>query len=328
MFKKILFITGHRKSGTTMFANLFDGHKDFLVYPSDVCLLYAYYPFFIKSNLSFKKKRERILHIISKDLGSVCKEHDISNKFDLKKMLNLIRKNINIRNINSIKNLLEIVFKSYEKSLKFKTNYKYFVIKETSLDIFFNKIFSKKDKVKFLHLIRDPRDNYASLKSGAKNYYNKLGESEKKLLFSMINRCKLDYSFIDINKDIYGKKNYKHIKFEDLTKKSKKTMVEICNFLKVKFNKQLLFPSILGTKTKGNNYDGEDFFKISSKNVNRWRERINESEAKIIEFYFKDELKKYKYKISNSNIKKNIRAITDFYEWTNYNFFYHDSFKN
>ena len=25
---EILFITGHRKSGTTMFANLFDGHED------------------------------------------------------------------------------------------------------------------------------------------------------------------------------------------------------------------------------------------------------------------------------------------------------------
>ena len=46
MFKNLLFITGHRKSGTTMFANLFDGHKDFLVYPSDLCLLYAYYPFY------------------------------------------------------------------------------------------------------------------------------------------------------------------------------------------------------------------------------------------------------------------------------------------
>ena len=31
---KILFLTGHRKSGTSMLHNLFDGHEDFLVYPN------------------------------------------------------------------------------------------------------------------------------------------------------------------------------------------------------------------------------------------------------------------------------------------------------
>ena len=66
MYKKILFLTGHRKSGTTMFSNLFDGHEDFLVYPSDICLLYAYYPFFIKSKMSLKKKKDRIFKNIIK----------------------------------------------------------------------------------------------------------------------------------------------------------------------------------------------------------------------------------------------------------------------
>ena len=61
-------------------------------------------------------------------------------------------------------------------------------------------------KGKVLHIIRDPRDNYASLKSGAKNYYNKLGESEKKLLFNenheVINASKpLDLS---ITKNVFS----------------------------------------------------------------------------------------------------------------------------
>lgn len=327
MFKNLLFITGHRKSGTTMFANLFDGHKDFLVYPSDLCLLYAYYPFFIKSKKSFKLKKKRILHILSKDLGNVVRSHKISNIFNLKKMLKIVDKKINNRNINSIKSIIKIVLKSYEQSLKFKKKYKYFVIKETSQDIFFNKLFSKNDKIKFLHLIRDPRDNYASLKSGAKKYYKFLGEDESRLLFSLINRAKLDFRFIEINKKVFGKKNYREIKFENLTKNPKKTMLKISRFLNVKFENTLLFPSILGQRTKGNNYSGENFYDISTKNVNRWKERINDSEAKIIEFYFEREMKKYKYKISTKKIEKNISAITNFYEWTNYNYFFYDSFK-
>ena len=91
--------------------------------------------------------------------------------------------------------------------------------------------------------------------------------------------------------------------------------------------KILYFSSILGQRTKGNNYSGENFYDISTKNVNRWKERINDSEAKIIEFYFEREMKKYKYKISTKKIEKNISAITNFYEWTNYNYFFYDSFK-
>ena len=137
MFKKLLFITGHRKSGTTMFANLFDGHKDFLVYPSDICLLYAYYPYFIKQKFSFKIKKDRILHILKKDLSSVINEHNLKNIFNLSKMIELVEKKLNKKNINNIRKILNIVFTSYEDSLIDKKKYKYFVVKETSADIFF-----------------------------------------------------------------------------------------------------------------------------------------------------------------------------------------------
>ena len=32
---KIIFICGHRKCSTTTFGNLFDNHKDLVVYPTD-----------------------------------------------------------------------------------------------------------------------------------------------------------------------------------------------------------------------------------------------------------------------------------------------------
>lgn len=311
-----------------MFANLFDGHKDFLVYPSDICLLYAYYPYFLKQKFSFKMKKTRILHILKKDLSSVINEHNLKNIFNLSKMIELVGKKLNKKNINNIRKILNIVFTSYEDSLIDKKKYKYFVVKETSADIFFNKIFTKKDGIKFLHLIRDPRDNYASLKSGVKNYYKKLGENENKTLFSLIHRAKLDFSFIEINKSLFGKNVYKEIKFEELTLKSKKIMINICKFLKVEFNSNLLQPTILGQNTKGNNYEGESFLKISSKNVDRWKERINKNEAQLIEFNFQNEMKKFNYKLSYDLKKIDHKILSDFYEWTNYNYFYYDSFKN
>ena len=105
--------------------------------------------------------------------------------------------------------------------------------------------------------------------------------------------------------------------------KTRKKPCKISRFLNVNLNTLL---SYFRSENQGNNYGSENS-DISTKNVNRWKERINDSEAKIIEFYFEREMKKYKYKISTKKIEKNISAITNFYEWTNYNYFFYDSFK-
>ena len=49
---------------------------------------------FIKSKKSFKLKKKRILHILSKDLGNVVRSHKISNIFNLKKMLKIVDKKL------------------------------------------------------------------------------------------------------------------------------------------------------------------------------------------------------------------------------------------
>ena len=73
--RNILLLTGHRKSGTTMFSNLFDGHNDLIVYPSDLCLLYAYYPYYSNSSISNNKKLSRIIDVIHQDLDDNVKEN-------------------------------------------------------------------------------------------------------------------------------------------------------------------------------------------------------------------------------------------------------------
>ena len=70
-----------------MFANLFDGHKDFLVYPSDL-VYYMLIILFLLKVKSFKLKKKRILHILSKDLRNVVRSHKISNIFNLKNVKN------------------------------------------------------------------------------------------------------------------------------------------------------------------------------------------------------------------------------------------------
>jgi len=325
--RNILLLTGHRKSGTTMFSNLFDGHNDLIVYPSDLCLLYAYYPYYSNSSISNNKKLSRIIDVIHQDLDDNVKRKFNFNdeKFNLNKLISFFKKNLDINKLEKIDYVINCLIDSF-LHIAPKKKYKYIVIKETSVDIYANEFFKWFPKSKIIQLVRDPRDNYASLKSGAKGYYSKIGEDEKKLLASLINRAKLDLEYGIINKRLF-KNKYNIIKYESLTKNSKKEMLKVCKFLKIKYDNILLTPTVLEKINPGNNFEGENFIKISSKNVNKWEKRINPDEAKIIEFYFKDLMKEYGYKLKYSKVD-NYDFLSEYYKWTNYEYFFHNAFKN
>ena len=53
----LAFVCGHRKSGTTLLANLLDGHPQLAVYPVDLVLLYAYFPDFIRKHMPIRRER-------------------------------------------------------------------------------------------------------------------------------------------------------------------------------------------------------------------------------------------------------------------------------
>ena len=320
---KTIFITGHRKSGTTLLSNLFDGHEDFAVYPTDLSLMYAYFPYFNKSSISHKQKIKRIKKILKlsleKNLNYRVKRENVS----IYKFINCVLKKINNKNINNIKAIIKILREEFIKFYKLDSK-KFFVIKETSADIYFNKFFRKKDEIKFIHIIRDPRDNYASLKSGQKSYYSKIGEDNLILLSSLVNRAKLDYQFLKFNSKIYGSGNYYTVKYEDLVTNPQRAMKKICKFLKVKFNKKMLTPTIFESKIKSNTFTKSNVTFINTRSKNRWIKELNNFEKSVINHFFKSELKKY---YNTNSIKINYAHISDYYSWMNRKLFFNDSFR-
>ncbi len=325
MNKEILFITGHRRCGTTMLTNLFDKHESFCVYPCDLGILYAYYPNYIGKSFSYKYKKDKIISIIESNMNSVINEKKFFKKFNLNKFLKEIKKNITLKNIDNISKLTNLVINTYVKILKPKNNFKYIVIKETSVSLFAFKIKEWFKKIKFIQIVRDPRDNYASLKAKHKDHYSKTNEDKQKLLASLINRARIDFKFSNINDQIIGKKFYKTIKYENLVKKPKKELKQICKFLSINFDKSLLYPSILGYKIIGNSHDKNNFSGIiSSLKVNKWKRRINLNDAQVIEFFLEEEMKTFDYKFTFKKI--NIEFIHNFYNWYNKTYFFYDRF--
>ncbi|QNJ16002.1 sulfotransferase domain protein [Synechococcus sp. A18-40] len=199
------------------------------------------------------------------------------------------------------------------------------LVKETSIEIYASHLFSWFPNAKFIHLIRDPRDNYGALKEGVSTYYSNFDDDNNTVLHSLIERSKLGMSLAGINQARFGADRYHIVRFEDILNNPKHTLSIVCEFLDIEFNQTLLLPTLLGARTRGNNFQGQDFSSLSTTNLGRWIERITPQEAKIIEFHFRDLMHRYGYETKFS-LSEQADAAMDFYKWSNYKYHYFDRF--
>ena len=163
----------------------------------------------------------------------------------------------------------------------------------------------------------------ASVKSGFKSYYKNIGEDEINLLSSLINRVHLGLN-IQISIKLFWEKNIwlsnMKIQFQ-----IKKILPKNLQFINIKYDKNIMVPTVLGKSSAGNNYEGIKFKKISNLNKNNWRNRISIQEAEIIEFYLGNLMKKFGYK--SENHIKNTNFLNKFYQEVNRRFYFKYFFK-
>lgn len=315
------FLGGHRKSGTTMLLTLLEGHPELCVYPPDSGFFYAYFPKYDSSEYTNEDRVNRIIDFCYKNLEIEINNVDKKNelKFPYQEMFSNFKRRTSKGNYTPKEMLLAMISAYYDvySSKQENASYKRWVEKTTSSEIYANYIFKWFPKAKFIHLIRDPRDNYASLKSGWDSYYHKRSKDQRELMQSLIDRGKLGLKLAKYNKRRYGDDRYLVVKFETLTTKPQETMAQICEFLDIKYDNSLFRTSICGLPWRGNNFEGLEFLTASSVNVNRWRERITENEAKLIEFHFREIMKYFNYELVY-DINECIDVAVEHYKWYNY----------
>ena len=319
---KIIILTGHRKSGTSMFHRLFDNYPEINLYPVDISVLYAYFPYFTgNKDYSAKELRNRLKLILKTTLNSNnsnLNENEINSIiYQVNKTLTDDKLKEKMAVIGAIKNAWTNINGKNNQSLPF-------MFKETSQSIFFQEFKKDFPSIKMVSLIRDPRDNYAALKAGVDKYYSLFGESEKSTLASLINRVRVDFHSSKLNQILYPD-SFLAIRFEDLVINPENIMKKVTQFLDLPFKESLLTPTISGKPYLGNSHDGKIFNGISNQNLGQWNKRISDEEAMIIEYWLKDLMEYWGYPIKFDPISSQT-AFSKYYEWYNCQYFYHDSF--
>lgn len=322
---KYVMLTGHRKSGTTMLHRLFDGHPGLNVYPVDLSLLYAFYPCWLTNTLTEAEIKERISLVIKKSTEQIVGKA-ISNaiqEFNSTDFINTVWQVYKPGELNRPSAIVEAIGKSYCRYAELDTD-KPFLFKETSQAVNFRGFVEDGVDLKMIQIVRDPRDNYAAIKDGVSTYYKKMGEDERESLASVLNRAKLDLEVAKLESSVEGKDFYT-TRFEDLVTTTHVIIDDIAKKIGIDWADVLLDPTDLGSPFTGNNHMGQKFNGVSSSNLGRWRERITESEACVIEAWMGDVMRFWGYKLEYDT-DSHLRALAEFYAWYNCRYFYRDSF--
>lgn len=315
-----VFICGHRKGGTSLFLKLLDNHPELFVYPADTGFFYKYFPFCSSKEISNEEKTEfmvdRVLAGLKIQLDRLSHEDLKEVDFDMDVFNNDFREIVKTTSYTPKEVLLSLI-QAFEKSYNSSPQMKKWVQKTTSTEIFALEIFQWFPNAKFIHIVRDPRDNWGSLKSGWEKRYHQFNDCQERLLQSVLDRGKLGLEFARSNEEIIGKERYKVIKFEDLTTNPEEIMKEVCDFLEISFSETMMVPTTCGKLWPGNNFEGLNFKGISNVNSGRWKERITDHEGQLIEFYCGEIMEYFNYPLIYSTREKMV-AASEHYKWYNF----------
>ena len=316
-----VFICGHRRSGTSLMLSLLDDNADFICFPAETGFFYAIYP------LCFEEKNKKYLlkQISTFPLKNLYDQVNISlKKSDNAKLIfpySELQKEI-VSRCKATKdltpaNLLKIFMEIFYEYYKYPSTPRGWIEKSTSSEIYALEMFKWFPNAKFIHVIRDPRDNWASLKSGWHRRFRNYNDNISRLMHSLIERGRLGLELALHNLSLLGSKRYIVVRYEDLVGTPKKTMRRVTKFLKTKYNKGFITPTCAGLSWLGNNYSGKKFAKIVNRKKNNWIKNNSNEENALIEFYFHDLMQEFKYKCVTTQ-REQVVAAANHYKWHNY----------
>jgi hypothetical protein len=322
MDPNIIFLGGHRKTGTTLLHNLLDGHPALAVYPDDATYFYAYFPVYTRDGFSAEARKKRFERVVFTELEAWIRENASDQDLDVSSLREHFFRAIGDRlaDVTAITKTMAAAYTTVQGRQG-----RPFVLKETSIEIYAGELLAAHPTAKFVHLLRDPRDNYAALKAGVATRYALMGENELATLASMIHRARLGFLYARTNQALFGAERYLVLRFEDLLQDTDATLRRLCEFLGIAYHDSLTVPTRLGHPTRGNSFEHLDFSAISARNVGAWPKRITAEEAQIVEFHFSDVMTERGYNPVFAP-KDRAAAAAEFYKWQNYRYFFSDRF--
>jgi len=280
MSKQAFFIVGVQRSGTTMLSHMLGKHPDIIMEPRSIAFRmitcfnnqYELLPF----NLQHDRKEFQKWLIKNDDKGRLAQLLDFEN----------IEEYTNIRDLISL---------SINKKIK-ENEKKLWGDKSPNLQHFINDLHLLIPDAKIIHIVRDGRANAYSMSTRShKNLELSAQEWMKGNIYGLVNQ------------DIYGKQQYKIIRYENLLQQTVETLESICDFLEIPFS-----PKVLDLSTDNGLSEEKQYVKtnIDQSKIDTWKTALSTKEILKIERIQGNLLKQLGYSLINNIEQQDFKPLS------------------
>lgn len=287
-----VFICGHPKSGTSLVLTLLDSHPELVVFPEET----HYFRRFLPRLRSYLKddvvtlSEQCLIHIFKWDSDNpVSNQAGFADRnyshIDYPKILSAFKHFVDKSGYHRQTILPAAILAYGQVSGQLSDETKYWVEKTPYNEVFAGEIFSLWPGAKCIHIVRDPRDNYAS-------YHRKHPDwSVAQFAHSWLGSYRLGVR----NKDRFGDSRYLLMRYEDLVGSVDESLHMIVKFLGIADSPSLRVPTRSGKAWGGNSMFGDQFSAVSTRPAGRYRETLTADTVGQINALLFPEIKQLKY---------------------------------
>jgi hypothetical protein len=287
--RRALFLGGCQKSGTTLLLSLLDGHPQLTVLPEETHFLEQQADYAALG--SYQAKSRRLLEKSDLPLlggrkpGQIGKApsadvRDYSG-FDHQRFTRLAALFVEQPGMSD-----SLVFSETIRAYAVTAGCDWqgcvrWVEKSTCNELCSGDLFRLFPDAKLIHVVRDPRGVFASVK---RRLLNRSGNYTKahRLVRGWNRSCRL------IPKLLARGDQYLVVRYEDLVLATQRSLERICRFIGIEFLPELFAPTRAGRQWQGNSSFHEAFTGISAQSIEQWKKDLTEEEIWWVEMHCRE----------------------------------------
>jgi len=281
-----VFICGHPKSGTTLVRALVDDHPELVVFPEETSFFRTVMPILshrvVKTRTMLLSRQlilrsfpdvplpepllqeaKAVLELARPELYALMRMHQQAE---------WIGEQIGDRHFGD--GLASAVLAFGQVYGKLSERSRYWVEKTPHNEQFADQIFTWWPEARCIHVVRDPRDNFASYRT-KRSFQLPLGRFTEEWQASVRTGLK--------NQQKYGKDAYLILNYENLLQSPEEVLRRVTDFLGIQDDPVLRIPTTGGAPWEGNSMFGDTFDAISTAPIGRYRENLEQKQIQAIE---------------------------------------------
>jgi len=294
---KIIFILGVHKSGTSLMRSLFDAHSQIFTIPFESHIAHLLnwetrYPLRAEKPADEFTIETFFERAIAWAESINCVENGYADSQLVGQLDIGIFKQVllNGEKPTNERELIFLYFQAIQESILHFNGKGKVIFVEKSVENMehagrLRKLFPQAE---FISIIRNPYANLVTLRK----YFLKMNP-QYPMMDRAIRSIRDGFYYLQANQELLSPKRI--IKYEDLITEPETTMKMLAKILKLRFEAGLLEPTSLGQPWGGNSVNDKKFTKISSLDINRWRQDINSLEISLVNQFLSTELHAYGY---------------------------------